>query len=63
MFLLRLGAAVIAFSILGGMFNKLEERGTLNLHLADICAGAFLICLIAFVVLAITHLGELRSKD
>ena len=63
MFLLRLGMAVLALSILGSMFNKLEERGTLHLHLADVFAVAFLICLIAFVVLAITHLSELRSKD
>lgn len=62
MFLLRLGLADVALSILASMFASLEEEGSLNLHLADIFALAFLICLIAFVVLFITHLSERRSR-
>jgi hypothetical protein len=62
MFLLRLGLADVALSILATMFANLEEEGSLNLHLANIFSLAFLICLIAFVVLLITHLGERRSK-
>jgi hypothetical protein len=62
MFLLRLGLADVALAILGGMFGHLEKDGSVHLYLANVFSLAFLICLIAFVVLFITHLGERRSK-
>jgi hypothetical protein len=62
MFLLRLGLADIALAILSGMFGHLEEDGSLHLYLTNAFYLAFVICLIAFVVLLITHLGERHAK-
>lgn len=62
MFLLRLGLAAVALEILTIMFGHLEDDGSLHLYLANVFSFAFLICLIAFVVLCITHIGERRSK-
>jgi uncharacterized membrane protein YhdT len=62
MFLLRLGLAALALWILTAMFAHLEDDGSLSLPLAKVFSFAFLICLIAFVVLCIAHIGERRSK-
>jgi hypothetical protein len=62
MFLLRLGLADVALAILAGMFGHLEEAGSFHLYLTNVFSLAFVVCLIAFVVLLITHLGERRSR-
>jgi hypothetical protein len=63
MFLLRLGLADVALAILGGMFGHLEQDGSMTrLYLSNVLSLAFVICLIAWVVLLITHIGERRSK-
>lgn len=62
MFLLRLGLADVALAILAGMFAHLEEDGSFHLYLTNVFSVGFVVCLIAFVVLLITHLGERRSR-
>jgi hypothetical protein len=62
MFLLRLGLADVALAILAGMFGHMEEDGSLHLYLSNAFSLGFVICLIAFVVLLITHLGERNSQ-
>jgi hypothetical protein len=62
MFLLRLGLADVALAILAGMFGHLEDDGSLHLYLTNVFSVGFVVCLIAFVVLFITHLGERRSR-
>ncbi len=62
MFLLRLGLAALALRILAAMFDHLEANGSPHLYLAGVFSVASLICLIGFVVLCITHIGERRSK-